>query len=79
MVFNNMSINNDTMYVSKAPKFEGKQRSAYVVWSVKFQSLAGVKGVRGALNPSFESKLPAMEDALLDNRIPQRRPKGKLS
>jgi hypothetical protein len=40
-VLNNMSINNNTMYVSKPPKFEGKQGSAYVVWSAKFQSWAG--------------------------------------
>ncbi len=41
-----MSTNNDTTYVSKPPKFEGKKGSAYVVWSIKFQSWAGVKGVR---------------------------------
>jgi hypothetical protein len=61
-----MSTNNNTTYVSKPPKFEGKQGSAYIVWSVKFQSWAGVKGVRATLNPSFDSRLPATEDAILD-------------
>ena len=65
-----MSTNNDTTYMSKPPKFEGKQGSAYVIWSVKFQSWAGVKGVRATLNSSFESKLPATEDAILDDTDP---------
>jgi hypothetical protein len=59
-----MRTNNDTTYVSKPPKFEGKQGSAYVVWSIKFQSWAGVKGVRATLNLSFKSRLPATEDAV---------------
>jgi hypothetical protein len=54
-----MSTNNDTMYVSKPPRFKGKQGSAYIVWSIKFASWAGVKGVRATLNPSFDSRLPA--------------------
>jgi hypothetical protein len=61
-----MSTNNNTKYVSKPPKFEGKQGSAYIVWSVKFASWAGVKGVRVTLNPSFDSRLPATEDTILD-------------
>jgi hypothetical protein len=56
--------------VSKPPKFEGKQGSEYVVWSIKFKSWAGVKGVRATLNPSFNSRLPAMEDDVLDNTDP---------
>jgi hypothetical protein len=76
-VFNNMCTNNDTTYVSKPPKFEGKQGSAYVVWSVKFQSWAGDKGVRVTLNPSFESKLPAMEDTVLDDTDPKEKAQAK--
>ncbi len=72
-----MCTNNDTTYVSKPPKFEGKQGSAYVVWSVKFQSWAGDKGVRVTLNPSFESKLPAMEDTVLDDTDPKEKAQAK--
>jgi hypothetical protein len=61
-----MSTNNDTTYVTKPPKFKGKQGSAYIVWSIKFQSWAGVKGVRATLNPSFDSRLPAKEETVLD-------------
>ncbi len=61
-----MSTNNNTTYVSKPPKFEGKWGSAYIVWSIKFASWAGVKGVRATLNPSFDSRLPATEDIILD-------------
>jgi hypothetical protein len=74
-----MSTNNDTSYVSKPPKFEGKEGFAYVVWSVKFQSWAGVIGVRATLNPSFKSRLPATEDTVLDNtdhteKVPKQKP-----
>jgi hypothetical protein len=72
-----MSTNNNTTYVSNPPKFEGKQGSAYVVWSIKFQSWAGVKGVRATLNPSFESKLPATEDAVLDDTDPVQKAQEK--
>jgi hypothetical protein len=65
-----MSTKHDTMYMSQPPKFEGKQGSAYIVWSVKFQSWAGVKGVRATPNSSFESKLSATEDAILDDTDP---------
>jgi hypothetical protein len=65
-----MNTNNNTTVMSKQPKFEGKQRPAYVVWSVKFQSWAGVKGVRATLNPSFESRLPATENTVLDDTHP---------
>jgi hypothetical protein len=65
-----MSTNKDTTYLSKPPKFEGKQRSAYIVWSIKFQSWAGIKGVRVILNPSFESRLPAKEDTILNDTDP---------
>ncbi len=65
------------MYVSKPPKFEGKWGSAYIVWSVKFQSWAGVNGVRVTLNPSFKSKLPATEDAVLDDTDPTQKAQGK--
>jgi hypothetical protein len=33
-----MSTNNNTIYTSEPPKFGGKRGSAYIVWSVKFQS-----------------------------------------
>jgi hypothetical protein len=72
-----MSTNNGTMYMSKPSTFEGKQGSAYVVWGVKFQSWAGVKGVRATLNPSFKSKLPATEDAVLDDTDPTQKAQGK--
>jgi hypothetical protein len=62
--------NNSSSYVSKPPKFEGKQGSAYVIWSIKFRSWAGVKGIRAILAPSFHSKLPAMEEAVLDDIDP---------
>jgi hypothetical protein len=65
-----MSANYDTTYVSKSPKFEGKQGSAYVIWSVKFQSWARVKGVRATLNSSFKSRLPAVEDTVLGDTDP---------
>jgi hypothetical protein len=69
IVLNKMS-NNDILYMSKPPKFEGKQGSVYVIWSIKFRSWAGVKGVRATLNLSFDSKLPATEEAVLDNTDP---------
>jgi hypothetical protein len=73
-----MSTNNNTTYVSKPPKFEGKQGSAYVVWSIKFQSWAGVKGVRATLNPSFEiNQLQRTPYWMI--RIPHRRPKERPS
>jgi hypothetical protein len=72
-----MSINNDSLYVSKPPKFEGKQGSAYVVWSVKFRSWVGVKGARATLNPSFDSRLPATEEAVLDNTDLIQKTQGK--
>jgi hypothetical protein len=72
-----MGSNKDTTYVSKPPNFEGKQGSAYVVWSIKFLSWAGVKGVRATLNISFESKLPAMEDAVLDDTDPTQKAQEK--
>jgi hypothetical protein len=65
-----MSTNNDTTYISKPPKFKGKQGSLYVVWSIKFQSWAVVKGVRATLNPSFDSRLPATEVTVLDETYP---------
>jgi hypothetical protein len=66
MVINKMS-NKDSSYMSKPPKFEGKQGSGYVICSIKFRSWAGVKGIRGTLAPSFNSKLPATEEAILDD------------
>jgi hypothetical protein len=66
IVLNKIS-NNDNLYVSKPPKFDGKRGSAYVIWDIKFRSWAGVKGFRGTLVPSFDSKLPATEEAVLDN------------
>jgi hypothetical protein len=72
-----MSTNNGTTYVSKPPKFEGKQGSAYIVWSIKFQSWAGVKGVQATLNPSFESKLPSTEDTVLGDTDPTEKAQGK--
>ena len=74
-----MSTNNDTTYVSKPPKFEGKQGFAYIVWSIKFACWAGVKGVRATLNPSFDSRLPAMEDTVLDETEPTEKAQAKLS
>jgi hypothetical protein len=69
IVLNKMS-NNNSLYVSKPTKFEGKQGSAYVIWSIKFRSWSGVKGIRATLAPSFDSKLPATEEAVLDNTDP---------
>ncbi len=37
----------------------------------------GVKGVRATLNPSFDSKLPATEEAVLDNTDPIQKAQGK--
>jgi hypothetical protein len=72
-----MSTNNDTTYVSKPPKFEGKQGSAYIVWSVKFASWAGVKDVRATLNPSFNCRLPATEDIVLGKTNPTEQAQAK--
>ncbi len=72
-----MSTNNDTMCVSKPPKFKRKQGSAYIVWSIKFLSWAGVKGVRVTLNPSFNSRLPATEDTILDKTNPTEKAQAK--
>ncbi len=69
IVLNKMN-NNDSLYMSKPPKFDGKQGSAYVIWDIKFRSWAGVKGIRGTLAPSFDSKLLATEDAILDDTDP---------
>jgi hypothetical protein len=74
-----MSTTNNTTYMSKPPRFEGKQGFAYIVWSVKFQSWAGVKGVRATLNPSFNSRLPAPEDTILVETDPTERAKQKPS
>jgi hypothetical protein len=76
IVLNKMS-NNNSSYVSKPPKFEGIGGTAYVIWSIKFSSWAGVKGVRATLNPSFDSKLPATEEAVLDNTDPIQKAQGK--
>jgi hypothetical protein len=65
------------MYVSKPPKFKRKQGSAYTVWSIKFQSWAGVKCVRETLNPSIDSRLPAMEDTVLDKTDPTEKAQAK--
>ncbi len=72
-----MSTNNDTTYVSKPPKFGGKQGSACIIWSIKFASWAGVKGVRATLNPSFDSRLPATEDTVLDKTDPAEKAQAK--
>ena len=72
-----MSINNDSLYVSKPPKFEGKHGSVYIFWSVKFRYWAGVKGVRATLNPSFDSRLPATEDTVLDKTDPTEKAHAK--
>jgi hypothetical protein len=69
--------NNNSLYVSKPPKFEGKQGSAYVIWSIKFRSWAGVKGVKATLNPSFDSKLLAKEEAILEDTDPIQKAQGK--
>ncbi len=63
--------------MSKGPKIEGKQGSGYIVWSIKFRSWTGVKGVRVALNLSFDSRLPTMEEAVLDNTDPIQKAQGK--
>ncbi len=63
--------------MSKPPKFEGKQGPVYVIWSIKFRSWAGVKGIRAALAPSFDSKLPTMEEAILDDTDPTQKAQGK--
>ncbi len=72
-----MSPNNDKLYVFKPPKFEGKQGPAYVAWIVKFRSWAWVKEVRATLNPSLDSMLPAMEEAVLDGTDPIQKAQGK--
>ncbi len=72
-----MSTKNDTTYVSKPPKFKGKRESAYIVWSIKFASWAEVKGVRATLNPSFNSRLPATEDTVLDKTDPTEKAQAK--
>ncbi len=74
---NNMSTSNDSTYVSKPPKFGGNQGSAFVIWSVKFASWAGVKGARATPNPSFNSRLPAMEDTVLDKTDPAEKAQAK--
>jgi hypothetical protein len=61
---------NDNMYVSKPPKFEGKMRSAYFIWDIKFRSWAGVKGITWKLDPNFDIKLRSKEDDILDDSDP---------
>ncbi len=68
--------NNDSLYMSKLLKFDGKWGSAYIIWDIKFRSWAEVKGISGTLAPSFGSKLPAMEDAVLDNTDPTEKAQG---
>ena len=63
--------------MSKPPKFKGKRESAYIVWSIKFASWAEVKGVRATLNPSFNSRLPATEDTVLDKTDPTEKAQAK--
>jgi hypothetical protein len=63
----------------KPPKFEGKRGSTYVVWSIKFKSWAGVKGVRATLNLSFDSRLPATEESVLDDTDPLQKAQGKAT
>jgi hypothetical protein len=46
-------------------------------WSIKFRSWAGVKGIRATLAPSFNSKLPTTEEAILDNTDPTQKAQGK--
>jgi hypothetical protein len=72
----NKTSNNDSLYVSKPPKFEGKQGSTYVIWSIKF-TWAGVKRARATLAPSFDSRLPATEEAVLDDTDPTQKAQGK--
>ncbi len=59
-----------TIYVSKPPKLDGKRGSAYVIWEIKFRSWAGVKGISGALTPSFDSKLPSTEFNMMNDTDP---------
>ncbi len=77
MVLHKMS-NNNSLNMSKPPMFEGKQGSVYVIRSIKFRSWAGVKGVRATLNPSFDSKLTAREEAVLDDTDPIQKAQGKV-
>jgi hypothetical protein len=49
----------------------------YVIWSIKFRYWAGVKGVRATLNLSIDSKLPATEEAVLDNTDTIQKAQGK--
>ncbi len=69
--------NNNSLYLSKPPKFEGKQGFAYVIWSIKFRSWAGVKGIRAAQAPSFDGKLPTMEEAVMGDTDPTKKAQGK--
>jgi hypothetical protein len=68
--------NNDNMYVSKQPTFEGKMGSAYFIWDIKFRSWAGVKGITWKLNLDFDIKLPSTEDDKLDDSDPVQKAQG---
>jgi hypothetical protein len=76
IVLNNMS-NNNSLCMSKPPKFEGKGGSVYVIRRIKFRSWAGVKGIRATLAPSFDSKLPTTGEAILDKTDPTQKAQGK--
>jgi hypothetical protein len=49
----------------------------YVIGCIKFRSWAGVKEVRATLAPSFDSKLLATEEAVLDDTDPTQKTQGK--
>jgi hypothetical protein len=75
LAFNKMKTS-DMMYVSKPPKSDRKRGSAYLIWDIKFRSWAGVKGISGALTPSFDSKLPSKESDALEDMDPTQKAQG---
>jgi hypothetical protein len=59
------------------PSFKENEGLCTLIWSIKFKSWAGVKGVIATLAPSFNSRLPTMEEAVLDDTNPTKKDQGK--
>ncbi len=51
------------------PKFDGTRKN-YPMWKVKMRAVLAIKRCAAALDENFESKLPATEDATLDESDP---------
>ena len=49
----------------KIPKFDGTRKN-YPMWKAKVRAVLAIKGCAAALDKNFETKLPATEDATLD-------------